>query len=539
MSENLRIAIGQQNYILADVETNRQKIIEAAKRAQNDLSADVIVFPEFSLTGYPIEDLVFRESLLIQVENALTSLCKEELDITMIVGHPWREGGKLYNAASVINGRDKVIRYYKRHLPNYGVFDEKRYFTPDKHPCIVEIKGVKCGIIICEDLWHPGPVGDAYAEGAEIILGLHASPFHRQKADKRIQTINDRQQAEGPIPIVYVNLVGGQDELVFDGGSLTVDRNGECVQHCVSFAEELAIVEMVPGGDVLPGVIAAPLSKEAALYQALVLGTRDYVRKTSFENVIVGLSGGIDSALTLAVAVDALGADCVEAVFMPSRFTSDLSREGAKACADNFGVKYSEIAIEPAYETLLSITEPRLDHSEPDVCEENMQARVRGLILMAISNREHKLVLTTGNKSEMATGYATLYGDMAGGYAVLKDVLKTWVYRLAEFRNQEQEVIPRVIIDRPPSAELREDQTDQDALPPYDILDPIIARYVEEHQSPEAIVEADFDAALVKQIIHLIDNNEYKRRQAPPGVRVTHRAFGRDWRMPIAAYRGK
>lgn len=537
MSEHLRIVMAQMNLLVGDVEGNARRVIEAANRARDELKADVIVFPELTLTAYPPEDLLLRPGLYTRVLRALGTLKHEVRGIDLVVGYPRQASGGFFNAVSLVRDGRLVATYHKQHLPNYSVFDEVRYFAPGKDPCVVDIKGVPVGLTICEDIWHPGPASQAAQAGARLILNINASPFHVGKGYEREETLTARVLESG-VPIVYVNQVGGQDELVFDGQSFVMDAAGQVTQRAPAFQEGLYPVDFQvgPPAAVIPAeAIAAPLGKEASVYEALVLGVRDYVNKNGFKGVVIGLSGGIDSALTLAVAVDALGAERVEAVMMPSRYTAQMSLEDARAEAELLNVEYHVISIEQVFGAFLSSLAEEFAGTEPDVTEENIQARCRGTMLMAISNKKRKIVLTTGNKSEMAVGYATLYGDMAGGFDVLKDVPKTLVFRLAEYRNSLGRVIPQRVIDRPPSAELAAEQKDTDSLPPYEVLDGILELYVEQDRSGEEIVAAGYEAQTVYRVIRMVDRNEYKRRQAPPGVRITRRAFGRDRRYPITS----
>lgn len=533
---SLRVVMAQLNFLVGDIPGNTNKIITAAIDARDRLQAEVIVFPELTITGYPPEDLLLRPGFVNQVESVLQRLCVEIQGITAIVGYPAVTPEGLRNSAAIIsNGVIQAI-YDKHLLPNYSVFDEKRYFIAGTEPTVMAIKGVRVGITICEDVWQPEPVRKAVAAGAQILVNLNASPFHAGKGQLRLDVLRQRV-AENRIPIVYVNLVGGQDELVFDGHSQVVNGRGELTQRAPFCAEGLYPVDFKIGETVEPisGEIAKEPSEEAAIYQALVLGVRDYVTKNGFPGVVLGLSGGIDSALTLAIAVDALGADRVEAVLMPSRYTADMSNTDAEEEARALGVRYHLMPIEPAFQSFLNILQPVLTGLPLDSTEENIQARCRGVLLMAISNKTGKMVLTTGNKSETAVGYSTLYGDMAGGFAPIKDVLKTMVYRLAAYRNTLSPVIPQRVFDRPPSAELRPDQTDQDSLPPYEVLDAILRGYVEEDHSVEELIAAGFDRTTVERVSRLVIVNEYKRRQAAPGVRITPRAFGRDRRYPITS----
>lgn len=536
-SASLRVVMAQLDFLVGDIAGNMDKIMTAAAEARDRLHADLIVFPELTLTGYPPEDLLLRPGFIRQVEPALQSLCKEIQGITAIVGGPLPTPDGLRNAAVALgNGRIQAT-YYKQWLPNYSVFDEKRYFTPGEDPAVFTVAGTRVGMTICEDVWLPGPVAQAAEAGAQLLVNLNASPYHAGKGGQRLAALRHRVR-EGRIPIIYVNLLGGQDELVFDGGSLVVGADGALIQRAPFFEAGLYPVDFhisAEGAIPVPGPVAEEPGLEEGIYRALVLGVRDYVEKNGFAGVVLGLSGGIDSALTLAIAVDALGAKRVEAVLLPSRYTADMSNTDAELEARALGVSYRVMPIEPAFQTFLDILQPVLAGRAPDSTEENVQARCRGVLLMAISNKTGKLVLTTGNKSETAVGYSTLYGDMAGGFAPIKDVLKTMVYRLAAWRNQPTAVIPQRVFDRPPSAELRPDQTDQDSLPPYDVLDAILHGYVEEDRSVEELIGAGFDRATVERIARLVIVNEYKRRQAAPGVRITPRAFGRDRRYPITS----
>jgi len=539
--QTLRIALAQINPLVGDVDGNAARIIAAAERARDEFRADAVLFPELCLTGYPPEDLLLRPGLHVRVLRALEEVKRRVAGITLIIGLPQQAAGGLFNAAVVLRDGQLLGCYHKQHLPNYSVFDEKRYFAAGSEPCVVALNGVKVGITICEDVWHPGPVAQAVAAGARLILNLNASPFHINKGREREEVVRARIGENG-VPLVYVNQVGGQDELVFDGESFVMDEMGEVVLRAPAWQEGLWLAEFEATDEAVhasPGAVAPIQSLEASVYGALVCGVRDYIEKNGFRGVVLGLSGGIDSALTLAVAVDAIGAGRVEAVMMPSRYTADMSVEDAAEEARILGVDYRVITIEPLFNAFLASLREEFAGTTPDTTEENLQARCRGVLLMAISNKKRKIVLTTGNKSEMAVGYATLYGDMAGGFDVLKDVPKTLVFRLAEYRNTLGSVIPQRVIDRPPSAELAPDQKDTDSLPPYDILDAILERYVELDQCLEEIVAAGYDEDTVRRVIRLVDRNEYKRRQAAPGVRITRRAFGRDRRYPITSGFGK
>ena len=534
VADNFTIALAQINTMVGDVAANADRVIEQARRARDELDADLVVFPELTLTGYPPEDLLFRKSLIEWCERELFRIVQQVKGIDVIVGLPWRDRKGLHNAAFLLRDGEIAARYYKRHLPNYAVFDEKRYFVPGDETCVVECKGRRIGLTICEDIWHAGPAAAVRDAGAELIININASPFHRDKHAERLENLRNRVDESG-LPIVYVNLVGGQDELVFDGRSVFINDCGEVALQCRAFDEDLAAVSW-------PLDAVATVSEPdtvADVYDALVLGVRDYVGKNGFPGALLGLSGGIDSGLTLAIAVDALGAANVNAVMMPSRYTSRMSLDDAAAEARTLGVEYRVISIEPAFETFLEILEPVFEGLPRDTTEENIQARSRGIILMALSNKTGRILLTTGNKSEMSVGYATLYGDMAGGYAPLIDCAKTLVYDLARYRNSISPVIPERVITRPPSAELAPDQKDSDSLPPYEILDPILERFIERDQSVEEIVEAGFDEATVKRVAAMVLRNEYKRRQAPPGVRITRRGFGKDRRYPITSGYGR
>lgn len=528
---SLRISIAQLNTLVGDIPGNTQKILQYSKQALSD-QADIVVFPELSLTGYPPEDLLLRSSLDVRIQRALDSLLDANLPVAILLGYPKRINGQLFNMAGVIYQGKLLVEYAKQCLPNYQVFDEKRYFVAGEKPVVFEFRHVRIGLCICEDIWFSGPAAQAKAAGADLIININASPYHQQKQLQREKVVVARA-LENQLPIVYVNAVGGQDELVFDGGSHAVDAEGQLVFRAASFSESLSLVEILIDQKNSRQFIADINSNLADVYQALVLGVRDYVQKNRFKGVVLGLSGGIDSALTLAIAVDALGADKVEAVMMPFRYTSDLSKTDAAEQAQRMGVQYSSISIEPMYDAFMAALSNEFAGLKRDTTEENLQARCRGVLLMAISNKKGYMVLTTGNKSEMAVGYSTLYGDMAGGFDVLKDVFKTQVFALARYRNTISDVIPETVITRPPSAELAPDQKDEDSLPPYDILDQILALYVEQDQSAEAIIARGFQREQVERVVRLVDVNEYKRRQAPVGIRISQRGFGRDRRYPI------
>jgi NAD+ synthase (glutamine-hydrolysing) len=538
---HLTIALAQLNTLVGDIPGNTQLVISYAQRAQIELQADLVVFPELTLTGYPPEDLLLRPSLDARINRALAELKAENLSIAIVVGYPRRVNGQLFNMAGVIQSGKLIVEYAKQCLPNYQVFDEKRYFAAGTVSCVFKLNGVAIALSVCEDIWFPEPMAQAKAAGATLMLNLNASPYHQGKQLEREAVVANRAR-EGVMPVVYVNLVGGQDELVFDGGSFVVDAFGKTQYRAAAYEESLFVVQIdivknvtPPQINVMPQNLADIPHHLESVYQALVLGMRDYVNKNRFKGVVLGLSGGIDSALTLAMAVDALGAERVEAVMMPFRYTSDLSKTDAAEQAKRMGVRYHSISIEPMYDAFMASLAPEFVGTKKDATEENLQARCRGVVLMALSNKKGFLVLTTGNKSEMAVGYSTLYGDMAGGFDALKDVPKTLVFALAVYRNRVSEVIPGSVITRPPSAELAPDQKDEDSLPPYDILDQILALYVEQDLSAEAIIAKGFAREQVERAVRLVDVNEYKRRQAPIGVRISQRGFGRDRRYPITS----
>jgi len=534
-----RVAIAQINACVGDLAGNAARIARAARQA-HERGADVLLTPELGLTGYPPEDLLLRPLFIERTAAALAQL-REELaglkGLHVVVGHVQSRDGRLYNAASVLAGGKVAGTYCKRELPNYSVFDEQRYFRADGEPLAFDVRGVRLAVNICEDAWFDPAPRAAGQAGAHALLVLNASPFNVGKQAQRLEIMRGAARAAG-CGVVYANLVGGQDELVFDGASFAVSADGGLACRLADFREDLQLVEVGPdktlaaaSGPAPAAIESQPL--EAQVWEALRLSVRDYLGKNGFPEAILGLSGGIDSAVVLALAVDALGADHVRAVMMPSRYTADISLADARDMAARLGVRYDEIAISPMFEAFGQALAPQFAGLAPDATEENIQARVRGTLLMALSNKTGALVLTTGNKSELTTGYCTLYGDMAGGYAVIKDVPKTLVYRLARWRNGQGDVIPGRIITRPPSAELRPDQTDQDSLPPYDVLDGIIELYMENNRSLEEIVAAGYPPAAAEQVVRLLRINEYKRRQAPPGPRITARAFGRDWRYPV------
>jgi len=544
---NLVVVMAQINTLVGDIDGNLRLIVDSAERAAEQHAARMVVFPELTLTGYPPEDLLLRASVEIRVEKALRELQSRcELhpllhDVYLVVGYPRMRADGLYNTAGVLHRGQWIVEYDKHCLPNYQVFDEKRYFRAGDKPAAFVVDGVADGITvalsICEDIWNAEPMQKAKAAGASLLINLNASPFHIDKQRERIELVRKRV-AEGGMPVVYVNQVGGQDELVFDGGSFAMNADGSVAVQAPNFDAGLFPLTLQIGGgrcSVAAQMLSPTQSLPQSVYQALVMGVRDYVNKNGFKGIVLGLSGGIDSALTLAIAVDALGADRCEAIMMPFRYTADMSREDAAAEAQLLGVRYSEIPIEPMFESFMAALSDAFKNTARDKTEENLQARCRGVLLMAISNKKGYLVLTTGNKSEMAVGYSTLYGDMAGGFDVLKDVPKTLVFELSRYRNTISLVIPERVITRPPSAELAPDQKDEDSLPPYSVLDAILALYIEHDLSAQAIVAKGFDEATVLRVIRMVDLNEYKRRQAPVGVRITKRGFGRDRRYPITS----
>jgi NAD+ synthase (glutamine-hydrolysing) len=549
----LRTCVAQLNFVVGDLAGNAQKIIAAARRA-HAAGARLLLTPELSICGYAAEDLFFRPSFIAACDDAVKTVAHELAglkDMAVVVGHPAAvEADGLrtrsvtvpnrVNAASVLREGRVLATYAKRELPNYQVFDERRYFVPGREPCVFEVGGVKVGLLVCEDAWYEAPARETRAAGAELLAVINASPFHVGKGGEREAMMRQRAQDVG-LPLIYAHLVGGQDEVVFEGHSFALQADGALAARAPSFAEDLfevTVARAAPGLR-LQGRIEPDRSTDADLWDALVLGVRDYVGKNGFPGAIIGLSGGIDSALVLAIAVDALGADKVRTVMMPSPYTADISWIDARDMATRLGVQYDEISILPEFEAFKASLAQEFQGLPEDTTEENIQARIRGTLLMALSNKSGRIVLTTGNKSEMATGYCTLYGDMAGGFAVIKDLAKTTVFRLARWRNAHDphgsgaNPIPERIITRPPSAELRADQKDQDSLPEYEVLDAIVERYMENDQGIEEIVAQGYPRADVEKVTRLIKLNEYKRRQAPVGIRVTHRSFGKDWRYPI------
>ena len=542
MSKSLRFVIAQLDFMVGDVSGNVSRVIEASEEARYKHNAHAIIFPELTLTGYPPEDLLMRPGLHSAVNQALSEIKSKVIGIDIILGFPKQivkqAGNDLFNTVAVIRDGKIIAEYNKCELPNYGVFDEKRYFTKGSDSCVVDVGGVPVGITICEDVWVSENIQNSKQAGANLIVNLNASPYRIQKIREREEQLKSRARESG-LPIIYANLVGGQDELVFDGQSFVMAADGTVCQRAPAFEEGLYVVDInvTDDGSLVPvkGTIAPEMDDVESVYGALVLSVRDYINKNDFPGAIIGLSGGIDSALSLAITVDAIGADRVEAVMMPSRYTLDMSVEDAQKQAELMGVEHHVLPIETAFKSFLGILEEEFAGSEPDATEENIQARCRGILLMAISNKKNKMVITTGNKSEMSVGYATLYGDMAGGFAVLKDVPKLLVYRLASYRNGLSPVIPQRVIDRPPSAELADNQQDTDSLPPYEVLDVILEMYIEQDRSADDIIASGYDADTVQRVIRLVNQNEYKRRQAAPGVRISQRAFGRDRRYPITS----
>jgi NAD+ synthase (glutamine-hydrolysing) len=560
---SLKLALAQLNLLVGDVRGNLDRVLAESRRAAG-LGADLVLFPELTLSGYPPEDLLFHRGLRAQVDAALTELATAVVSAdgdaslpAVVVGYPEYEGSasapRIYNAAVLLQRGHEPARHRKNCLPNYRVFDEKRYFTAGTDATVVEVKGFRVGLLICEDIWEPQPARAALAAGAELLLVINASPYEQRKQRERERMLRQRVSEVG-LPLAYVNLVGGQDELVFDGRSVVFDHDGEIVLRAGAFDEALCCIEFRREGPSREGrrgvtahavgtsPIAPELGPEESVYRALVLGVRDYVGKHGFPGVVMGLSGGVDSALTLAIARDALGPDRVQVVMMPSRYTSQMSIDDAAEQARTLGVAHGVISIEGMFESTLAALAEQFAGRKPDTTEENIQARCRGVLLMAISNKTGRMLLTTGNKSEMAVGYATLYGDMNGGFAPIKDCSKLLVYRLARYRNAlarergefgGNDVIPKRVIEREPTAELRHDQKDTDSLPAYEVLDAILEAFIEDDLSVDEIVARGFDRAVVGRVLDMVKRNEYKRRQAPPGIRVSRRAFGRDWRYPI------
>lgn len=532
--DTVTFALAQSHFLVGDITANAEKMRTLALQAREQ-GADVIIFPELALLGYPPQDLLLRPSLSGRIKSALSTLSDID-DIVMIVGYPHVDHHGTFNSAAILhNGHQKGF-YHKQVLPNYGVFDERRYFDKGRNQVLFDYKGITIGLLICEDLWEKGPIAELKKQGADLVISLNASPFEVEKQDNR-KTMLAKRSRENNLPIIYLNAVGGQDDLVFDGGSMAVQSNGSVAQEAPRFMNQLLLATLDVKTATFDSQAKTPLtlSRESEMYQALVVGLRDYINHSGFTGIIVGLSGGIDSALTLCIAVDALGADKVYAVMMPYEYTSQISLEDAQAQARRLNVSYTVCPIFDAVEGIRHTLAPLFNKSPADTTEENIQARARGVILMALSNKFGHLVITTGNKSELAVGYSTLYGDMAGGFDVLKDVYKSQVYKLASYRNRLEDtpVIPERVITRPPSAELRPDQKDQDSLPDYDVLDGILMSYIDEDMGYQDIIDKGFDADLVAKVIKMVDNSEYKRSQAPIGTKISHKAFGRERRYPL------
>ena len=542
---SVRVAGAQVNLVVGDIKGNESRILESMAWAAAE-GADVLLLPELAINGYPPEDLVHRDDFVEDGLESLRRIAAASGAMTVVVGFVDRVhdlpsdsgdslGRNVANAAAVLGGGRIIGVYHKVLLPNYGVFDEDRYFHPGSSPSLIwDIGGVAAGVSVCEDVWSAdGPPSSQAAAGARLLLNINASPFHRGKAEERERMLADRARRAGA-PLVYLNLVGGQDELVFDGASVAFTAEGQLVHRSPQFEEDLFVVDVpLPGESFEPGAVTPLLEETKEVYRALVVGLRDYVGKNGFEGVVLGLSGGIDSALTATIAADALGGDSVWGIAMPSRFSSEHSIEDARSVARNLGIRFDIVPMDEVYSSFLSILDPMFQGTEFGVAEENLQARARGAILMALSNKFGPMVVATGNKSEMAAGYATLYGDMVGGYSVLKDVFKTLVYQLAVWRNRAGEVIPQSSIDKPPSAELRPGQKDSDTLPPYEVMDRILERHIEQDEGVEEIVAAGFEREVATRLIAMVARNEYKRRQAAPGVKITTKAFGKDRRLPI------
>ena len=533
----MRVALAQLNLHVGAMEANADKVIAAALRARDELNCSLVLFPELVLCGYPPEDLLLHRGMRERIARSLTRVNDAVDGITLMLGYPEYDGDVLYNAASLFRDGQRIAHYRKHSLPNYSVFDEKRYFLPGTEVTLQEFDGKSFGLTICEDLWETTPSQRLAEAGVDAILCINGSPYRIDKQAERENVLGERARQAG-VPVFYVNMVGGQDELVFDGGSFVMDGQGTVVFRAPAFTEEVYAVEVSTSGasvTVSPGPVTPELPLEQSVYEALVLGTRDYVNKNGFPSVVLGLSGGIDSALTLAVAVDALGSDRVHVVLMPSRYTSEMSMEDAIRQAKDLGVRFDILSIEPMFEATLGVLDELFSGLPEDATEENIQSRCRGVLLMAMSNKLGSMLLTTGNKSEMAVGYATLYGDMAGGFAPLKDCSKSLVYKLARYRNNRGVAIPQRVIEREPTAELAADQKDSDSLPPYEILDPILEAFIERDFTVDQIAALGFEKNTVGRVLSMVQRSEYKRRQAPPGVRVSSRAFGRDWRYPITS----
>lgn len=536
MSRKLNISLAQLNWLVGDIEGNCERMLQTVE--EKGKNTDIVMFSELALTGYSPEDLLFRHDFEERCTAQLKRLQQASSQCGIIVGHPWYEENEIYNALSFFYQGKLLARYFKQELPNYGVFDEPRYFTAAEKTCVVEFKGYQLGLLICEDIWYDEPIDAVKGAGADLVLTINASPYDLNKEHIRSDLLVEHAQRTG-LPIVYLNQVGGQDELVFDGGSKVLANKGKQVYQMVEFAEQVATVTFEDVKLVTEQPKQPEASQIAQVYQALVLATRDYINKNGFNGAILGLSGGIDSGLTVAIAADAIGKDRVQAVMMPFRYTSEMSIHDAKEQAELLGVEFDIVSIEPMFDAFMAQLQPMFEGTQPDTTEENLQARCRAVILMAMSNKRRRLVLTTSNKSESAVGYSTLYGDMAGGFDVLKDVPKTLVFELAKYRNTISPAIPQRVIDRPPSAELAPDQLDQDSLPPYDVLDAILDGYVEKDLSVADLIKLGFDREIVRKVVRLVDINEYKRRQAPVGPRITMRNFGKDRRYPITSGFGR
>lgn len=537
MNEKISIVLAQIDLIVGDITGNTERILEYCERAKDESDADLIVFPELSISGYPPEDLLLHSGLKRRITEAMESIKLNVRGIAVLVGFPEYTQDHIFNSCVVYYNNKELIRYRKHALPNYSVFDEKRYFTSGDETAVFELHGIKIGINICEDIWYSQPACQAKLAGAELIVVINGSPYQKDGQNLRELTIKKRI-SEVKIPIIYLNLVGGQDELIFDGASFVMNVEGEVTYRAPAFEETIACIEFERiKENVIPisNSIESKLEEIESVYKALVKGTKDYILKHNFPGVVLGLSGGIDSALTLAIACDAIGNENVRAVMMPFKYTSTMSLEDAQLQSSILDIQYDILPIETLYDAANTLLVPIFGGADIDATEENIQSRARCILLMAISNKTGLMLLTTGNKSEMAVGYATLYGDMAGGFAPIKDCTKTMVKRLAEYRNSISQVIPQRVIDREPSAELRDNQQDSDSLPPYELLDPILEAFIEEDLSVMEIVKRGYDKILVTSILEMVKRNEYKRRQAPPGIRISNRAFGRDWRYPITS----
>lgn len=537
MDHTVKVALAQIELVVGDIAGNTKKIINYSLKARDEFYADLVIFPELSICGYPPEDLLFHGSFHKLIEDALIEIRKKVFGINIIVGFPEYSQNHIFNACEVINDGETITHYRKQILPNYNVFDEERYFKSGNNSSVFSINGISIGLNICEDVWVPGPMEGALSDGAECIIAINGSPFKKDRQAARENQIK-KQIANVKLPVIYLNMVGGQDELVFDGGSFAMSADKEIKFRAPSFEEGLYIVDLESKDSkvkIKKNTSAKLLNEDASAYQALVMGTRDYIKKHGFPGVVIGLSGGIDSALVATIACDAIGADRVHAVMMPFLYTSEISKEDAAQQAKMLGIRYDVISIESIYEKILTQLNPIFEDSEKDVTEENIQSRCRGLLLMAISNKTGFMLLTTGNKSEMAVGYSTLYGDMAGGFAPIKDCSKSLVYQLARYRNSLNLTIPERVITREPSAELKPNQKDSDSLPDYTVLDSILEAFIEKDLSVDEITKLGFERHIIIKVIDMVKRNEHKRRQAPPGVRVTGRAFGRDWRYPITS----